>query len=132
MQETDLQDESIQEPASTLCEMLGTANAIPDVPEIPNITSVVEEIGRQSLQVASLIHEYTKLPWAGNNVLLLLWSVDSNNVVFVGRTVKIPTSLKSRIAGCRKSSAYLKDRLFNGIRVDTNTEVHQNSMFLLA
>ena len=46
--------------------MLGTANAIPDLPVIQNTTNVVEEISRQSLQVASLIHEYTKLPGAGN------------------------------------------------------------------
>jgi hypothetical protein len=110
MQETDLQDESIQELASILREML-------------------EEIGRQSLQVASLI-----LPWAGNYVPLLLYFVDSNNVAFVGHTVKnqIPTGLKSRIVGCRKSCAYLKDHLSNRIRVDANTQVHQNSMYLLA
>jgi hypothetical protein len=59
MQETDLQDESIRELASTLREMLGTANVIPDLQEIPNMTSVIEEIGQQSLQVASLIHEYS-------------------------------------------------------------------------
>jgi hypothetical protein len=46
--------------------MLGAANAIPNLPAIPNMTNVIEEISRQSLQVASLIHEYTKLPRAGN------------------------------------------------------------------
>jgi len=66
VQETSIQDESIRELASTLREMLGTANAIPDLPVIQNTTNVIEEISRQSLQVASLIHEYTKLPGAGN------------------------------------------------------------------
>jgi hypothetical protein len=133
VQDTDVQDESIRELASTLREMLGTAYAIPDLPEIPNTTSVIDEIGRQSLQVASLIHEYTKLPWAGNYVPLLLGSVNSNNVAFVVRTLKIqiPNGLKSRIAGCQKNCAYLKDRLSNRIWVDTNTQVHHNSMFLL-
>jgi hypothetical protein len=133
VQDTDVQDESIRELASTLREMLGTANAIPGLPEIPNMTNVIEEIGRQSLQVASLIHEYTKLPWPGKFVPLLLGSVNSNNVAFVVRTVKIqiPNGLKSRIAGCQQSCASLKDRLSNRIRVDTNTQVHQNSMFLL-
>ena len=69
--------------------MLGTANAIPDLPVIPNTSDVIEAISRQSLQVASLIHEYTKLPWAGNSVLLLRVSVKSNNGLFVARTVKI-------------------------------------------
>jgi hypothetical protein len=80
VQDTDVQDECIREVASTLRELLSTANAIPDLTEIPYTTSVIEEIGRQSLQVASLIHEYTKSPWAGNYVPLLLGSVDSNNV----------------------------------------------------
>jgi hypothetical protein len=46
--------------------MLGTANAIPNLAAIQNTTNVIDEISRQSLQVASLIHEYTKLPRAGN------------------------------------------------------------------
>jgi hypothetical protein len=71
VQETDLQDESIRDLASTLREMLGTANAIPHLPVIENTTNVIEEISRQSLQVASLIHEYTKLPWAGNLMSLI-------------------------------------------------------------
>ena len=81
VQETDIQDESIRELAGTLREMLGTANAIPDLPVIPNTTNVIEAISRQSLQVASLIHEYTKLPWAGNSIPLLLGLVKSNDFV---------------------------------------------------
>src|SRR5437879_777069 len=61
VQQTNVQDESIRELADTLREMLGTANMIPDLPVIPNTTNVIKEISRQSLQVASLIHEYTKL-----------------------------------------------------------------------
>ena len=80
VQETDLQDESIRDLASTLREMLGTANAIPDLPVIQNTTNVIEEIGRQSLQVASLIHEYTKLPWAGNSISLVLDPVRVNDL----------------------------------------------------
>jgi len=66
VQETDIQDESIQELASTLREMLGIANAIPNLPVIQHTTNVIEEISRQSLQVASIIHEYTKLSRGGN------------------------------------------------------------------
>ena len=62
----DIQDESIRELATTLHEMLGTANAIPNLPVIQNTTNVIEDISCQSIQVASLIHEYMKLPWAGN------------------------------------------------------------------
>ena len=33
---------------------------IPDLPVIPDTTDVIVDISRQSLRVASLIHEYTK------------------------------------------------------------------------
>ena len=72
MQETDLQDDSIRELASTLREMLATANMIPDLPVISNTTNVIVDISRQSLRVASLIHEYTKLSLAGYSPLYLV------------------------------------------------------------
>ncbi|KAF8817315.1 ankyrin, partial [Phlegmacium glaucopus] len=115
VQETDLQDESIRELAITLREMLGTANAIPDLPVIPHTTDVIEAISRQSLQVASLIHEYTKLPW-------------------IGRTVKIqiPGDLKSRIDKCQKSCAALKDDFYSRLHLDTNTQVKETGRRLEA
>ncbi|KAF8817223.1 hypothetical protein BYT27DRAFT_7075154 [Phlegmacium glaucopus] len=114
VQEMDLQDESIRELAITLREMLGTANAIPDLPVIPHTTDVIEAISRQSLQVASLIHEYTKLPW-------------------IGRTVKIqiPGDLKSRIDECQKSCATLKDDFYSRLHLDMNTQVKETGTFLL-
>ena len=107
--------------------MLGTANAIPDLPTIPNTTDVIEAISRQSLQVASLIHEYTKLPWAGNSVAVLLGFVKSNNGLFVARTVKIqiPGDLKSRIDICRKNCAALKDDFYGRVHIDTNTRTKE-------
>jgi hypothetical protein len=122
MQETDLQDESIRELASTLREMFGTANVIKYMPEIPNTTSVIEEIGRQSLQVASLIHEYTKLPWAGNYVPLL-GSANSNNVAFVVRTVEIPGKFVTR------NCVYLLRWKGFTERTTTSRQVHPVSHF---
>jgi hypothetical protein len=52
--------------------MLAAANIVPGLPVIPNTTNVIEDIGRQSLRVASLIHEYTKLSLAGNSLLYLV------------------------------------------------------------
>ena len=49
--------------------MLATANMIPDLPVISNTTDVIVEISRQSLRVASLIHEYTKLSLSGDSLL---------------------------------------------------------------
>ena len=48
--------------------MLATANMIPDLPMIPNTNDVIVGISRQSLRVASLIHEYTKLSLAGDSL----------------------------------------------------------------
>ncbi|KAG6914576.1 hypothetical protein DXG01_016470, partial [Tephrocybe rancida] len=108
VQETELQDESIRELASTLREMLGTANAIPDLRVIPNTPDVIEDISRQSLEVASLIHEYTKLPLAGCTV-----------------KIQIPGGLKLRIDGCRARCATLKDSFNGRLHIDTNTQVKE-------
>ncbi|KAG6904588.1 hypothetical protein DXG01_008829, partial [Tephrocybe rancida] len=108
VEETDLQDESIQELASTLCEMLGTATAIPDLPVIQNTTNVIEEISHQSLEVASLIHEYTKLPWAGRTV-----------------KIQIPGGLKSHIDACQAHCTTLKDSINSRLHIDTNTQVKE-------
>ena len=72
VQDTGLQDDSIRELAVSLREMLATANMIPDLPVIPNTTDVIVDIGRQSLRVASLIHEYTKLSLPGDSLLYLV------------------------------------------------------------
>jgi len=116
--------------------MLGTANVIPDLPVIPDTTNVIEEISRQSLQVASLIHEYTKLAYAGNPIWLLFDPFRFNDHLFIGRMVKIqiPGGLKLRIEECQESCATLKDKFYSRIHLDTNTQVkatlRQNSMFL--
>ena len=72
VQDTGLQDDSIRELAVSLRDMLATANMIPDLPVIPNTTDVIVDIGRQSLRVASLIHEYTKLSLPGDSLLYLV------------------------------------------------------------
>ena len=72
VQDTGLQDDSIRELAVSLREMLATANMIPDLPVIPNTTDVIVDISRQSLRVASIIHEYTKLSLPGDSLLYLV------------------------------------------------------------
>ena len=60
--------------------------------------------------------------------------VKSDDRLFAERIVKIQISsdLKSRIAGCQKSCASLKDSFYNRIHLDTNVQVDKISMFLLA
>ncbi|PPQ88497.1 hypothetical protein CVT25_013168 [Psilocybe cyanescens] len=108
LQGTDVQDKVIQELANTLREMLGTAAAVPDLPQIPNTDSVIDEISRQSLQVASLIHEYTKLS-------------------FLKRTAKIQLSddLKSCILQCQTRCVSLQMKLAIRIEIDTYAQAKQ-------
>ena len=121
--------------------MLSAANATPDLPVIQGTTDVIGEISRQSIRVASLIHEYTKLPWAGNSIPPLLDPIKSNDGFSVVRTFKIQISdgLKSRIDECRKKFADLKDKYHSRLTFDTNTQVkeiragvYHNGTFLLA
>ena len=62
--------------------MLATANMVPDLPVIPNTTNVSGDIGRQSLRVASLIHEYTKLSLAGDWAPLSLVKIQVKQFFF--------------------------------------------------
>jgi hypothetical protein len=102
--------------------MLATANMIPDLPVIPNTSDVIASISRQSIQVASLIHEYTKLSLAGDS---LLYPVKLQiQLFFTERTVKIQGGdLKSRIDKCQKDCASLKDTFYNRLHLDTNIQV---------
>ncbi|KIJ94632.1 hypothetical protein K443DRAFT_354461 [Laccaria amethystina LaAM-08-1] len=104
VRETDLQDKAIQELATTLREILATTKAIPNLQEIPDTINVIKEINRQSLEVAVLIQEYTKLH-------------------FAVRTFRISVDLKSRIDKCRSKWVDLHEKLFNRIAVDTNIQV---------
>ena len=58
-------DDNVRDIAENLREMLGAANAFPGLPELASTTNVIKEIGCLSLQIASLIHEYTKAPYLG-------------------------------------------------------------------
>jgi hypothetical protein len=60
-----VQDETIRTLAEGLCEMIGAANKVRNLLGIEGAINIIEEIGRLSLQAASLIDEYTKLPFVG-------------------------------------------------------------------
>ena len=52
--------------------MLGLAKECPDLLLIEGTTNVIEEIGRASLKVTSLIHEYTKPEFISRSIPLLI------------------------------------------------------------
>ena len=72
--------------------MLSTTKAIPNLVVIPDTTNVIEDIIRQSLETAVLIGEYTKLDFGSNSVPHLHDPAESNDALFIVRTVKIQTA----------------------------------------
>jgi hypothetical protein len=63
------QDQAIRGLAEGLREMLGSAvRCGHDLPLIEGTTNVMEEIGQASLEVASLIDEYTKHSFVGKMI----------------------------------------------------------------
>ena len=125
VKETDIQNEYIQGLANTLREILGIIKAIPNLQEIPDTTSVIKEINGQSLEVAALVQEYTKLYFAGNSVPHLHDPAESNDSLFVVRAFRIQADLKSRIEKCRNKWVGLKEKLSLRIAVDTNIRVQR-------
>ena len=106
-------------------EILGTTKAIPNLQEIPDTINVIKEINRQSLEVAALIQEYTKLHFAGNSVPHLHDPAESNDVLYIVRVVRNQVDLKSRVEKCRDKWVGLKEKLSLRIAVDTNIRVQR-------
>ncbi|KAF8162138.1 hypothetical protein BJ912DRAFT_299382 [Pholiota molesta] len=93
VQEAEGIDATIQDLAANLREVLGVAKERPNLLSIEGTTNVIEEIGRTSLKVTSLIHEYTKQN-------------------FLRRTLnsQLSDDMKSRIEQCLKSCNDLKQK----------------------
>jgi ABC-type amino acid transport system permease subunit len=72
VQQAGLLDDTVRDLAESLRETLGIAKEYPDLLVVEGTTNVIEEIGRTSLKIASLIHEYTKLSLPGKLVSLFL------------------------------------------------------------
>jgi hypothetical protein len=60
VQQQLVQDDSLRDLAESLREMVSVASACPDLRNVEGTTNVIEDIGHTSMQVASLIDEYTK------------------------------------------------------------------------
>uniref|UniRef100_A0A8H7XKN8 Nephrocystin 3-like N-terminal domain-containing protein n=1 Tax=Psilocybe cubensis TaxID=181762 RepID=A0A8H7XKN8_PSICU len=106
-QETDTQDQIIQDMASTLREMLGAANQVPNLPMLPGMVDVIERIGRTSLDVASLIDEYTHLSYAERLAQIL------------------PGELGRRVDSCKQQCKAVQKLLFQRVQIDTHTKVEK-------
>ncbi|KAF8199449.1 ankyrin repeat-containing domain protein [Pholiota molesta] len=98
-------DGVVEDVAESLRELLGVAKEYSGLPVIEGTTNVIEEVGRMSLKVMSLIDEYTRL-------------------FFIRRTLntQLFDDMKSRITQCQKSCNDLKQKLDTRIGIDTNRQ----------
>jgi hypothetical protein len=111
--------------ADTLREILGIAKEKPDLLLVKGTDNVIEEIGRMSLKVASLIHEYTRVPFPGKWVTLWNNLIIFNGGCLVVRAAKFQLSddMKSRIAQCQKVFDDLKQKFDRRVNMDSNLQL---------
>lgn len=108
--------------AESLRETLGIAKEYPDLKKIDGTTNVIDEIGRTSLKIASLIHEYTRPSLGGKSVSSLINLILFNGDRLVGRAVEtqISGNMKSRIKEyqdlCNDLQKKFERRLVMGIK----------------
>jgi hypothetical protein len=72
-----------------------------------------------------LIQEYTKFHFASNSVPHLHDPAESNDALFVVRTLRIQAELKPRIKKCQDKWVGLKEKLSLRMAVDTNIRVQR-------
>jgi hypothetical protein len=125
VQQAGLLDDTVRALAESLRETLGIAKEYPDLLVVEGTTNVIEEIGRTSLKIASLIHEYAKLSLPRKLVSLFLNPILINGGSFVGRAARfqLTDDMKSRIAQCQKSCDDLKQKLDRRLNMDTNRQL---------
>ena len=70
-----LQDQSVQNLAESLREMVCAANECPDLSVIKGTEDVIEAIGRVSLEITSFIDEYARRTFAGESIAWLCWGL---------------------------------------------------------
>ncbi|KAF9473019.1 hypothetical protein BDN70DRAFT_415214 [Pholiota conissans] len=75
VQLAELQDDSVKDLAEQLRETLGLAKEHTSLLLVQGTTNVIEDIGRMSLEVASVIHEYTKSSFARTSILHLFYVI---------------------------------------------------------
>ena len=69
------QDNAVRVLVEALREMVGAANAVPDLRKIEGTTDVIEDIGRTSFEAAKLVHDYVLPSFQGKASFVGLYSL---------------------------------------------------------
>ncbi|KAF9480554.1 hypothetical protein BDN70DRAFT_856548, partial [Pholiota conissans] len=108
VQQAQVVDDTIRDLAESLREMLGIATQCLDLKVIEGTTNVIEEIGRTSLKITSLVHEYTRLGFMRRAV-----------------TLQLSDNMKTRITQYQKSCDGLREKFKIRLILETNNVVKE-------
>ncbi|KZP15794.1 hypothetical protein FIBSPDRAFT_74790 [Athelia psychrophila] len=112
------QDNFVLDLIECMREMAGAASACPDLLKIDGTADVIEAIGRASIDVARLIHDFVQPSIGGK-------------AKFLARTVVNPLSgMPARIAACKEQCEELTKKLGLRNTIDTNTRMKQVQYYL--
>ncbi|KAF9479010.1 hypothetical protein BDN70DRAFT_879298, partial [Pholiota conissans] len=102
-QKVEFQDDAVRELAEQLREILAVADAHRNLLLVEGTENVIDEIGRMSLKVSSLVYEYAR-----------------SNFALRAAKIQLSDELKTRILECQRSCVDLKDRFDRRIAMETN------------
>ncbi|KZP06406.1 hypothetical protein FIBSPDRAFT_322911 [Athelia psychrophila] len=105
------QDASVLDLIESMREMAGAASSCPDLLKIDGTTDVIEDIGRASIDVARLVHDFVQPSIGGK-------------AKFLARTVMNPLSgIPARIAASKQQCEDLTKKLGLRTVIDTNARM---------
>ena len=124
IQQQLVQDDAVRGLADSLREMFGIANTCRNLPIIGGTINVIEAMGRACLQVASLIHEYTKLSLVGELLYRIRTLVPLSNCAISlqdGLSIfQLLKDIQPRIAQCQTCCDDLTKKFDRRVNIGTN------------
>ncbi|KAF7967292.1 hypothetical protein HWV62_34771 [Athelia sp. TMB] len=127
----DTQDYAVRVLVEALREMVGAANAVPDLRKIEGTTDVIEDIGRTSFEAAKLVHDYVlpsyrgKASFVGSYFLSVTIQLPKLSLpVPLARIAhNLPSSMSLRVTQCEQKCIELTKKLDRRVLIDIKTIV---------
>ncbi|KAF7971912.1 hypothetical protein HWV62_19483 [Athelia sp. TMB] len=125
------QDYAVRVLVEALREMVGAANAVPDLRKIEGTTDVIEDIGRTSFEAAKLVHDYVlpsyrgKASFVGSYFLSVTIQLPKLSLpVPLARIAhNLPSSMSLRVTQCEQKCIELTKKLDRRVLIDIKTIV---------